>query len=180
MPNDLPPLTETGVALLATYLLHSTVWLTAAWGLASMCGRRSAALRERLWRAAAILPFLTTLGQFLGSERLHVWTWTLPAVSISSPSDAEPPASQPHRLKIADAQRSSPVSGPNPEGPLAPAAIIVTYDDPQSLAAKAAFVRERGLGGMMYWEHRQDAGDQLLDVLRTGLDDDGTGTTTGH
>ena len=53
------------------------------------------------------------------------WTWTLPAVSISSPSDAEPPASQPHRLKIADAQRSSPVSGPNPEGPLAPAAIIV-------------------------------------------------------
>ncbi|AKC88267.1 hypothetical protein WQ53_07725 [Pseudoxanthomonas suwonensis] len=47
---------------------------------------------------------------------------------------------------------------------------FVTYDDPQSLAAKAAFVRERGLGGMMYWEHRHDAGDELLDALRTGLD----------
>lgn len=47
---------------------------------------------------------------------------------------------------------------------------FVTYDDPRSLAAKAAFVRERGLGGMMYWEHRHDAGDQLLDALRTGLD----------
>ncbi len=47
---------------------------------------------------------------------------------------------------------------------------FVTYDDPQSLAAKAAFVRERGLGGIMYWEHRHDAGDELLDMLRTGLD----------
>ena len=47
---------------------------------------------------------------------------------------------------------------------------FVTYDDPQSLAAKARFVRERGLGGIMYWEHRQDAGDELLDVLRAGLD----------
>ena len=47
---------------------------------------------------------------------------------------------------------------------------FITYDDPQSLAAKAAFVRERGLGGMMYWEHRHDAGDELLDALRSGLD----------
>lgn len=47
---------------------------------------------------------------------------------------------------------------------------FITYDDPQSLAAKATFVRERGLGGMMYWEHRHDAGDELLDALRTGLD----------
>jgi chitinase len=47
---------------------------------------------------------------------------------------------------------------------------FITYDDPQSLAAKAAFVRARGLGGMMYWEHRHDAGDELLDALREGLD----------
>jgi chitinase len=47
---------------------------------------------------------------------------------------------------------------------------FVSYDDPRSLAAKAAFVRERGLGGMMYWEHRHDADDELLDALRTGLD----------
>lgn len=47
---------------------------------------------------------------------------------------------------------------------------FVTYDDPQSLAAKAAFVRARGLGGVMYWEHRQDADDELLDALRAGMD----------
>jgi len=47
---------------------------------------------------------------------------------------------------------------------------FVSYDDPQSLAAKAAFVRARGLGGMMYWEHRHDADDELLDALRAGLD----------
>lgn len=47
---------------------------------------------------------------------------------------------------------------------------FITYDDPQSLAAKAAFVRARGLGGLMYWEHRHDIDDQLLDALRQGLD----------
>lgn len=47
-------------------------------------------------------------------------------------------------------------------------ASFVTYEDPQALHAKAAFVRERGLGGVMYWEHRQDDG-ALLDALREGL-----------
>lgn len=46
---------------------------------------------------------------------------------------------------------------------------FISYDDPQSLRAKAAFVRERGLGGIMYWEHRQDADEQLLDVVVEGL-----------
>jgi len=55
---------------------------------------------------------------------------------------------------------------------------FVSYDDPQSLAAKAAFVRERGLGGMMYWEHRHDADDELLDALRTGLDAIATASDT--
>jgi len=36
------------------------------------------------------------------------------------------------------------------------------------LRAKAAYVRERGLGGVMYWEHRQDDGT-LLDAVREGL-----------
>jgi len=47
-------------------------------------------------------------------------------------------------------------------------ASFVTYEDPQALRAKAALVRERGLGGVMYWEHRQDDGT-LLDALREGL-----------
>ena len=46
---------------------------------------------------------------------------------------------------------------------------FISYDDPQSLRAKAAFVRDKGLGGVMYWEHRQDADEELLDVIREGL-----------
>jgi len=45
---------------------------------------------------------------------------------------------------------------------------FITYDDPQSLRAKAHYVRARGLGGIMYWEHRQDDGT-LLEALREGL-----------
>ncbi|MFC5741248.1 glycoside hydrolase family 18 protein [Dyella tabacisoli] len=47
--------------------------------------------------------------------------------------------------------------------------IFVSYDDPQSLRAKAAYVRANNLGGMMYWEHSLDQDEQLLDVVRQGL-----------
>ncbi len=43
--------------------------------------------------------------------------------------------------------------------------MFVSYDDPQSLALKAGFVRSHQLGGMMYWEQSQDPDGQLLDVL---------------
>lgn len=46
---------------------------------------------------------------------------------------------------------------------------FIGYDDPQSLRAKAAFVREKGLGGIMYWEHATDADEQLLDAVDAGL-----------
>jgi chitinase len=46
---------------------------------------------------------------------------------------------------------------------------FISYEDPQSLRAKAAFVRARGLGGIMYWEYRQDRDEQLLDVLDQAL-----------
>ncbi|HET7705281.1 MAG TPA: glycoside hydrolase family 18 protein [Thermoanaerobaculia bacterium] len=46
---------------------------------------------------------------------------------------------------------------------------FVTYDDPQSLREKARFVRERGLGGVMYWEHSHDPEERLLGVLSTEL-----------
>ncbi len=46
---------------------------------------------------------------------------------------------------------------------------MISYDDPQALRAKAAFVRERELGGVMYWEQRQDPDEQLLDVLVDAL-----------
>jgi chitinase len=45
---------------------------------------------------------------------------------------------------------------------------FISYDDPQSLRAKIDYVEQRGLGGIMYWEYRQDLDEQLLDVLVQG------------
>jgi chitinase len=42
---------------------------------------------------------------------------------------------------------------------------FVSYDDPESLRIKAQFVREHGLGGLMYWEHSHDPNEELLDAL---------------
>lgn len=46
---------------------------------------------------------------------------------------------------------------------------FISYEDPQSLRAKTTLVREKGLGGIMYWEHGQDVDEQLLDVVVAGL-----------
>jgi chitinase len=46
---------------------------------------------------------------------------------------------------------------------------FVSYDDPQSLANKAEYVKAHHLGGMMYWEQSQDPDGQLLDVLARAL-----------
>ncbi len=44
---------------------------------------------------------------------------------------------------------------------------FLTFEDPDSLRAKAAFARERGLGGMMIWELSGDTNDsQLLRAIR--------------
>lgn len=47
---------------------------------------------------------------------------------------------------------------------------MITYDDPESMAAKAAYVREHGLGGIMFWEVTQDSADSaLLTAIWNGL-----------
>lgn len=47
---------------------------------------------------------------------------------------------------------------------------MISYDDPESLALKAAYVREQGLGGVMFWEISQDSDDSaLLDAIHMGL-----------
>jgi chitinase len=46
---------------------------------------------------------------------------------------------------------------------------FVSYEDPESLRAKAAFVKAKGLGGVMYWEQSLDRNDELLDVLDQSL-----------
>jgi len=46
---------------------------------------------------------------------------------------------------------------------------FITYDDPESIAAKAAFVKAHHLGGIMYWEQTLDPDDELLDAILRGL-----------
>jgi chitinase len=46
---------------------------------------------------------------------------------------------------------------------------FISYDDPQSIAAKAAYVKARHLGGIMYWEQSLDPGDELLEAAWQGL-----------
>jgi chitinase len=46
---------------------------------------------------------------------------------------------------------------------------FVSYDDPQSLALKAAYVKAHHLGGMMYWEQSHDPQGELLAALAAAL-----------
>ncbi|MEO8747682.1 MAG: glycoside hydrolase family 18 protein [Rhodanobacter sp.] len=46
---------------------------------------------------------------------------------------------------------------------------FISYDDPDSIAAKGAFVRAWHLGGIMYWQQEQDTQNQLLDAIYRGL-----------
>lgn len=45
---------------------------------------------------------------------------------------------------------------------------FISYENPRSVRAKADFVRSRGLGGLMYWQHTHDTG-ALLKALDEGL-----------
>ncbi|HTV84194.1 MAG TPA: glycoside hydrolase family 18 protein [Dyella sp.] len=46
---------------------------------------------------------------------------------------------------------------------------FISYDDPQSIAAKTAFVKAQHLGGIMYWEQSLDPSDELLNDMWRGL-----------
>jgi len=46
---------------------------------------------------------------------------------------------------------------------------FISYDDPSSLEAKAAYVKANHLGGMMYWEQSQDPDGKLLGAIWRGL-----------
>jgi len=45
----------------------------------------------------------------------------------------------------------------------------VDYEDPESLAHKALYVRGHHLGGMMFWEYTGDPNNVLLDAINLGL-----------
>ena len=46
---------------------------------------------------------------------------------------------------------------------------FVSYEPPEALRLKCAFVREHGLKGLMYWEHGCDPSGELLHTIYTAL-----------
>ncbi len=43
---------------------------------------------------------------------------------------------------------------------------FISYEDCQSLAEKIAYMKEKGLGGIMFWEYKCDADSELLSFIR--------------
>lgn len=46
---------------------------------------------------------------------------------------------------------------------------FITYDDEQSIAEKCTYIKERGLLGLMYWEHGCDPSGKLLAAIHQNL-----------
>jgi chitinase len=46
---------------------------------------------------------------------------------------------------------------------------FISYDDPESLRLKGAYIRDKGLGGAMFWEYYADHTGVLLDTLYRAL-----------
>ena len=46
---------------------------------------------------------------------------------------------------------------------------FISYEDPESLRLKSAYIRDKGLGGAMFWEYYGDKTGVLLDTLFTDL-----------
>ncbi|HTL18245.1 MAG TPA: glycosyl hydrolase family 18 protein [Patescibacteria group bacterium] len=47
--------------------------------------------------------------------------------------------------------------------------IFIGYDDPESIAAKAGYAKDQGLGGVMIWELSQDDNGELLSAIQKGF-----------
>jgi chitinase len=56
-----------------------------------------------------------------------------------------------------------------------------TYDDPQTICYKTAYIRHLGLRGMMFWELSGDTADgELISAIDEGLSRPGVGWGNGH
>jgi chitinase len=51
----------------------------------------------------------------------------------------------------------------------ADSAIFVSYENPTSLGLKTQYIKEKGLGGGMFWEYSLDYDQELLNALYNGL-----------
>jgi chitinase len=57
--------------------------------------------------------------------------------------------------------------------------VFVSYEDPESLAAKCSYVLSHKLGGVMFWSYVNDAGGELLGAIDRGLHEAGSAQTAG-
>lgn len=57
---------------------------------------------------------------------------------------------------------------------------FVSYEDPESLALKCAYVERRHLGGIMFWEYSGDASGKLLDTIDRSFHMGGNGAEAGQ
>jgi chitinase len=46
---------------------------------------------------------------------------------------------------------------------------FVSYEDTESLALKCAYIRRKGLGGVMFWEYNGDPTGALLNTINTAF-----------
>lgn len=51
--------------------------------------------------------------------------------------------------------------------------IFVSYEDPESAAAKCAYVKAHHLAGVMFWDYSSDPSGTLLHAIRKAMDGDG-------
>lgn len=47
--------------------------------------------------------------------------------------------------------------------------VFVSYDDPQSIAAKVKYIRQQKLGGVMFWQYTSDYENELLNTLNSAF-----------
>jgi chitinase len=47
--------------------------------------------------------------------------------------------------------------------------IFVSYEDPESLAAKCSYLLNAKLGGIMFWSYFNDSSGELLSAIDKGL-----------
>ena len=84
--SPLEPLAVGGaLVLVATYLLHSTLVLSAVWVLQLRAGAR---LRDWLWKAAFLLPLITTGAHALSIAPSFAPSWNVPLLADSFTSVA--------------------------------------------------------------------------------------------
>lgn len=85
-------------AWLATYLIHSTLLIAAAWFFTALAGRRLGEVRDLAWKAALVGGILTSAGQML----LPQASWRLDVALASEPMLVERDAfhSEPRRTQF--------------------------------------------------------------------------------